>query len=283
MTLQFNMQSIHDSLTPPPLFERGEPMWHDPYIAKQMLTFHLNETHDIASRRPETIDRIVEWIRVRASLKPGKHLLDLGCGPGLYTRRFSQIGLQVTGIDYSQNSIDYAKNHDTQSTYIYQNYVEMDFPDACFDVVMMIYGDFCVLSQTERDNLLKKVHRMLKSGGYFVFDVTQPQAHSHIASLNTWSIAPNGGFWKPDPYLVLEQGFVYDDNITMEQYIVIEADGTQTLYRNWFQDYTQATLLPILESFGYNEVDVYGDLTGSPYREPDDWMGIVAKKSSYKD
>ena len=85
MTLNLDIQQIHQSLTPPPLFERGEPMWHDPYIAKQMLTYHLNESHDIASRRPEAIDSIVAWITQRLGLQAGMSLLDLGCGPGLYT------------------------------------------------------------------------------------------------------------------------------------------------------------------------------------------------------
>ena len=272
-----DLQQIQQSQTPPALFERGKPMWHDPYIATQMLKFHLDESHDIASRRPELIDKTVSWIMNRLDLQAGMRLLDLGCGPGLYTQRFAKQGLQVTGVDYSQYSIDYATAQDTQSMYICQNYVELDLPDQSFDVVVMIYGDFCVLTNGERDNLLAKVHQLLKSDGHFVFDVTQPQAHLYLQGFNRWSVTAAGGFWKPVPYLVLEQGFVYPDDITLHQYTVIESDGAQTLYRNWYHDYTPATLSFILESFGYNKVDSYGDLIGTPYSKVSDWLGIIAQ------
>ena len=277
MTL-LDLSAIQHSLAPPPLFERGEPMWHDPYIATQMLKFHLNASHDIASRRPQVIDQIVSWMIDRLNLQAGMHLLDLGCGPGLYTKRFSEKGLITTGIDYSQNSIDYAKAHDPATIYLCQNYVDMDFPDESFDMIMMIYGDFCVLNNEERDRLLAKVYQYLKQDGYFVFDVTQPQMHQYLANHNRWSIAPQGGFWKPAPYLVLEQGFSYAEDIILHQYIVIEEDGTQTIYRNWFHDYTPETLQPLLARAGYNKVDYFSDLIGTPYADDSDWCGVILQK-----
>lgn len=279
MIISFDIHFIQDSRTPPPLFERGAPMWHDPYIAAQMLGFHLDESHDIASRRPAVIDKTVAWIIKQTDLQAGNHLLDLGCGPGLYTKRFSDLGLNVTGVDYSQHSIDYAKSNDPNSTYQCQNYVDLDLPDESFNVVTMIYGDFCVLSNEERDHLLAKVHQLLKPNGYFIFDVTQPQMHQYLDNFNQWSIAADGGFWQAEPYLVLEQGFTYAGDVRMQQYVVISEDGTHTTYRNWYHDYTQATLSPILDSFEYNQVTFYGDLTGTPYTEPDDWCGVVAQKA----
>jgi len=275
--MQLDFTAIHQSQTPPPLFERGAPMWHDPHISKQMLEYHLAETHDIASRRPQVIDRIVAWITETLNLSGGMGLLDLGCGPGLYTSRFARQGLQVTGVDYSENSIDYARGHDSHSTYLRQDYTSLDLPENQFDVVMMIYGDFCVLSDNDRDNLLGKIKRWLKPDSAFVFDVTTPQVHAYLGKHLRWSVAPDGGFWKPEPYLVLEQGFVYPDDITLEQFIVIEDDGTQTVYRNWYQDYTPETVSRMLQDNGYNQIEIYGDLTGTPYTGDSDWCGVVAR------
>lgn len=274
-----NLQHLNTLKTKPPLFERGASMWNDPYISTQMLAFHLNESHDIASRRPEVISSTVKWITTKCNLKAGMHLLDLGCGPGLYTRRFAENGLQVTGIDYSQNSIDYAKSHDSQSTYIYQNYVDMEFADNLFDVVMMVYGDFCVLSDEERDKLLAKIHNILKTDGYFVFDVTQPQHHHYLENYNQWSIVPDGGFWMPEPHLVLEHGFLYADNISLEEYIVIQSDGTQTIFRNWYHDYTPTSIVPLLAAQHLDAFEFYSDLLGTPYSEESDWCGVIAQKT----
>ena len=54
----------------------------------------------------QDIDRSVQWLK---SIIPQRKILDLGCGPGLYTIRLSAAGYDVTGMDYSRRSIAYAK------------------------------------------------------------------------------------------------------------------------------------------------------------------------------
>ncbi|HOJ15222.1 MAG TPA: class I SAM-dependent methyltransferase, partial [Deltaproteobacteria bacterium] len=54
------------------------------------------------------------------NLTGNERILDLGCGPGLYTKRLSDAGYDVTGMDYSRRSIAYAKEHDTETRYIYR-------------------------------------------------------------------------------------------------------------------------------------------------------------------
>jgi len=94
----------------PDLYSPGEEQfWTDPHIAEQMLAAHLDPSNDAASRRPETIDREVDWLVTALGLKDGDRVLDLGCGPGLYSTRLARRGLQVTGVDFSANSIEYAR------------------------------------------------------------------------------------------------------------------------------------------------------------------------------
>ena len=142
----------------PAPFTRGEPLfWDDPHISAQMLDAHLNPDIDAASRRPETIDRSVKWLIETLGLKDGAPILDLGCGPGLYASRFARAGLQVTGVDYSQRSIDYATNYATKNklniTYRYQNYLELNDENQ-YDAALLIYGDFCPLNPEQRTTLL---------------------------------------------------------------------------------------------------------------------------------
>ncbi len=93
----------------PAPFTPGEQLfWNDPHIAQQMLAAHLSQNTDAASRNKETIAQTVDWLVDYLQLKIGQTVLDLGCGPGLYATRLAQQGLMVTGVDYSQNSIEYA-------------------------------------------------------------------------------------------------------------------------------------------------------------------------------
>ena len=100
--------------------------------------------------------------------------LDLGCGPGLYSENFFGKGFDVTGIDFSENSINYAKEQAAvfgyPINYLCKDYLEIDYENE-FDVVSLIYGDLCVLSHQDRDKLLKKVYKALQPDGYLIFDV----------------------------------------------------------------------------------------------------------------
>lgn len=271
--------NIQELTQRPQLFESGdESIWVDPHIAKQMLALHINPQHDVASRKAETIDKIVDWIVKRCQLQADNTLLDLGCGPGLYCRRFSEKGLRVTGVDMSQTSIDYAREHDPQTTYICQNYTDLQV-DEKFNAISLIYGDFCVLSDTDRDALLDKIYALLADDGYFTFDVTTPNHNASIPA-QSWSVADEGGFWKPNAYIELSQKFDYPEHDTIcQQYIILEPDQTTSRYRVWNHGYTSETIEPVLKQHGFTIEGIYGDLMGSDYDPDGIWMGIIARRS----
>jgi 2-polyprenyl-3-methyl-5-hydroxy-6-metoxy-1,4-benzoquinol methylase len=142
-------------LNKPVLWQRSfEPFWDDEHISKGMLKAHLDPDSDLASRKHEYIDRSVNWLA--GFLSSCNRILDLGCGPGLYTKRFSDMGFDVTGVDTSRRSIEYAKCRDTKTTYSHSNYLENEFA-GMFDIALMIYCDYAALTLSERQKLLKKV------------------------------------------------------------------------------------------------------------------------------
>lgn len=278
----FSIKALSDLQKRPPLFSPGEAQfWTDPHIASQMLAFHLDPNIEAASRRPETIQRTVDWLIQTLELKPGHHLLDLGCGPGLYAARLAKYGLHVTGVDFSQNSIDYAVKTAWETgfniEYRCQNYLELD-DESQFDAVLLIYGDFCPLSPQQRTRLLANVHRALKPGGYFVLDVTTPLLRQREGLKNGW-YAAQSGFWKSGPHLVLEQGFSYDGEIFLDQYIVIEETGKISVYRNWFQDYSSDKIIAELDANGFHVEDLWSNLEGTSFSPNADWIGVVARKA----
>jgi SAM-dependent methyltransferase len=266
----------------PEPFTSGEVLfWDDPHISAQMLEAHLNPDIDAASRRPETIDRSVKWLIETLSLKAGDSILDLGCGPGLYASRFAPAGLQVTGVDYSRRSIEYASNYAKENnlniTYRYQNYLELDDENQ-YDAALLIYGDFCTLNPDQRAALLQNVYRALKPNGNFVLDVSTRECRRQHAIKNSWH-ALESGFCKPGPHLLLEDGFEYpDQSLWLDQFVVIEADGKVSVFRNWFQDYTPESITVELSQGGFCVKSLWGDLTGQPYTPESEWIGLITRK-----
>ena len=266
----------------PEPFTPGETLfWDDPHISSQMLKVHLDPNTEAASRRLETIDRSVKWLIETLGLKPGDSVLDLGCGPGLYTSRFARAGLEVTGVDYSRRSIEHAVKHATENRldirYRYQNYLELQEENQ-YQSAFLIYGDFCPLNPEQRSTLLRKVHRALKTNGRFVLDVTTRECRKKHGVKNGWYAAENG-FWKPGPHLVLEEGFDYpEQGIWLDQYIVVEANGNLSIYRNWFQDYTPESITAELSQAGFAVEGLWSDLTGTPYRPESEWIGVITSR-----
>jgi ubiquinone/menaquinone biosynthesis C-methylase UbiE len=71
---------------------------------------------------------------------PDATLLDVGCGPGYFTRRFAQdAGLRVTGLDPDRDSLDYARAHGgPNEVYVAGDARDLPFPDGSFDFVSSI-------------------------------------------------------------------------------------------------------------------------------------------------
>lgn len=283
MNNRIDIEQLHRLQEKPLPYTPGEPLfWNNPYISQQMLAAHLDPNSDRASRRPETIDRCVAWIVQELSLHPGDAILDLGCGPGLYTSRLAKLGFAVTGVDYSRASIDYAiqfaKEHQLKINYRFQDYLTLT-DQLQFDVALLIYGDFCPLSPDQRRTLLANIHRALKPQGVFILDVSRTNPETSNLSGANW-YASLGGFWRPEPHLVLEQSFYYPEHaLHLDQYNVIEQAGNLSVYRVWRQEYTPETITSELKAGGFDVLSIWGDLTGQPYSEGGDWIGVVARKN----
>ena len=279
---RLDLAQLHKLQQKPLPYAPGEPLfWTDPHISQQMLAAHLNPSIEAASRRPETIDRSVDWIVEELALPHGAAILDLGCGPGLYSSRLAQKGLRVTGVDFSARSIAYAQQaaRDSRLDVVYrcQDYLTLE-DNARYEAVLLIYGDFCPLSPEQRRTLLANIHRALKPHGRFVLDVSRHDPHHPDCSATSWYSSP-AGFWKPVPHLALEQTISYPEQaLQLDQYSIIEADGTLSVYRNWRQEYTEESIATELAAGGFDVQSFWGDLTGMPATMDSEWIGIVARK-----
>jgi ubiquinone/menaquinone biosynthesis C-methylase UbiE len=106
----------------------------------------------------------------------GQRVCDIACGQGLATRELAMRGAQVTGIDISRNQLALARQYESQDPlgidYVHDDAQTLDSQsDSSFDGVTCCMG---LINIPDLDACLHAVHRVLKSGGWFVFCITHP-------------------------------------------------------------------------------------------------------------
>ena len=265
----------------PALFEKSTAkFWNDPHISRHMLEAHLNPSWDAATRRHAFVTRSVAWISRLAPPPDFPKLVDFGCGPGIYAERFYEAGYAVSGVDFSERSVAYAKKHAEEKGYSIryrmEDYLEYS-ADEKFDVATLIYCDFGVLAPSERKTVLHNVFTSLQSGGLFIFDVFTPRYHAGREERKGWEYC-DSGFYSPDPHVCLSAFYRYDeDNTVLDQSIIITEEAVQR-YNIWEHMFTTAELERDLRSAGFDGVEFYGDIAGAEYDENGTVICAVARK-----
>jgi SAM-dependent methyltransferase len=264
---------------PAPFAPHDAPFWDDPYIGACMLAAHLDPRTDAASRRPETIARTVSHLAAAMGLGPGSRLLDLGCGPGLYASAFAARGVSVSGIDLSPVAIAYAveaaRAAGAEIAYRVGDYTR-DPLGGPYDAAVLIYLDFGVLPDDQRDRLLDAVRTSLRPGGGFALDV-HAFARRRAPDASISVERADGGFWRPGRHVVVTTTYRYGDDLDVDQHAVVE-DGGVTTYRVWDRAYRVAGLRSLLRRHGLAVEAVWSDLAGTPHRRSSPTLGILARR-----
>jgi len=252
-----NILKLFNITKRPKVYETGSStMWTDPYIAKQLLKYHLASDNDMASRSNEKIELIVDWIQQMLG-KNNIDILDLGCGPGLYAERFAIKGHKVTGIDFSENSIKYAKKSAAENNLDIE-YMQMDYRELKiiekYDLAVLIYLDFCVLNPDDAKNVLKNIYKSLKPEGMLLLDVINERNIDSKIMPQSWEVAESG-FWKETPYIAMSRGYHYpEEKLLLNQHIVIDSEEKVDTYNFWSRYYEKEEMKTLLEMIGYKEI-----------------------------
>lgn len=122
-------------------------------------------------------DRRAELFVEHGGLAPGKRVLELGCGTGVFLERVARCGASLHGLDLSDDLLEKARARVAGLPNVVLdlgNAEATPYPAAHFDAV---YGS-SVLHHLDLDAALAEAHRVLRPGGRVVFaepNVLNPQ------------------------------------------------------------------------------------------------------------
>jgi len=274
---------VNRALPAVPWAEGDNIPWDDPAFSARMLHAHLDQSHDLASRRLETIEQHVDWIhRSILNERPTK-ILDLTCGPGLYTQRLAKLGHQCVGVDFSPASVahatEVAEREGLRCTYVEGDVRNVD-PGKGFGLAMMVWGQFNVFPRPDAERLLFRVHERLVSDGVLVLE---PQSYAHVKGSGlrgpTWQ-ASESGLFSDRPHLVLEEPFWEESTQTSTTrfYIVDAETGGVTRHALSNAAYREEQYEAMLRAVGFASVRFLRSLTGVPEEaEPATHVAVAMK------
>lgn len=273
--------------TPVPApWEEGDNIpWNDPAFSRRMLDQHLSQDHDRASRKFDVIDRHVEWIHGVLLGGEAGRVLDLCCGPGLYTSRLAALGHECVGVDFSPASIEHAGELSGESG-VKVEYILGDVrcvePGTGFDLVMLIFGELNVFPSADAALLIRKAHDALAPGGALLLE---PQKYDAVRETGespaTWYTA-EGGLFSDLSHLCLEEHYWDEESrtATTRFYVVDAATGGVERHAMTAQAYTNKDYGRLLSEGGFDSGDFLDSLPGTPEDGFRELLAIVARKAA---
>jgi SAM-dependent methyltransferase len=249
-----------------------------------MLAEHLSQAHDAASRRAEKIDEQVAWIHKKVLNAQATRILDLGCGPGLYTSRLARWGHQCAGIDYSPAAIEYAAEKATREgltcEYRRGDIRQVDYGSG-HGLVMLLFGEFNVFRPADARAVLSRANEALADGGLLLLEPHTLAAVRQIGvQPRSWDTLESGLF--SDRAHVLLQENHWDPTVsaaTKRFYVVDAVTGEVTRHAVSYQAYTDEAYRALLVGHGFRDVELLPSITGKQDDSQAGLMAILARKS----
>ena len=274
---------IHRQAVPIPWSEGEKIPWNEPGFSQRMLLEHLSQEHDAASRRFNIIDSHVAWIHHSVLSDRPTKILDLGCGPGLYTSRLAKLGHACVGIDFSPASISHARElaqvEQLQCSYLQQDIRTADYGHG-YGLAMLVFGEFNVFRRTDARLILEKAHQALAENGRLLLEVHTYIAVQAIGKQPVSWYATESGLFSDRPHICLVENF-WDalQHVATERYYILDGStGSVTRYAASTQAYTEDEYRLLLEECGFGKIVFHPSLSGGIDESQSDLFVIVCQK-----
>ncbi len=271
---------LHRNMDLQPWAEGERIPWDDPAFSRRILKEHLTQEHDAASRRMTRIKKHVAWIHRQVLAGQPTHILDLGCGPGLYAAPFTRLGHTYTGIDFSPACIEYANENAPPGSSYHLGDVRSAAFGSGYGLVLFIFGALNIVPPADARSILKKAFAALTPGGRILLETSTPEAVDQIGNQPSMWYSAETGLFSDRPHLCLMENF-WDEAqaIATERFYIIDAaTGAVTRHAASTVAYTEAQLRKMLKEAGFRDISLYPSLTGKEEIHSQEMVVVLAQK-----
>jgi len=143
---------------------KDSSMWYASWFDTPYYhTLYKDRNHTEAS---DFMDNLTHYL----NLEKGERILDLACGKGRHSIYLNTLGYDVTGVDLSENSIQYASQYENETLHFKVHDMCKPYPEK-FSAVFNLFTSFGYFDK-EEDNLttIKSIKSDLNEKGFGVID-----------------------------------------------------------------------------------------------------------------
>ena len=200
----------------------------------------------------------VEAIVEKHGIRTPELWLDLGCGTGRMTLELALRGRDMTGIDYSPEMLDIAREEAErlgidsvlwlcQDMREFELYGTVDVAISCLDTINHL------ITKKDLDKCLKLVHNYLAPEGLFIFDINGKYKFENVYADNSYVMEEDGA-------VCIWQNYYNEKTQKCDFYITLFEENEDGLYER-FDEHQQEkmyTLRSIKNSLSVNNLEFIG-------------------------
>lgn len=211
------------------------------------------------------LDNIIKNININNG-----RILDVACGKGRHAKYLNHLGFNVTGIDLSKNSIEFANRDSNENLKYFVHDMRSVFKKNHFDLVTNLFTSFGYFeNQEDEQTTINAMSNNLKEGGLLLIDFMNVK--KVISSLVTSESKEIDGI----KFLIERK---YDENHIIKKIIIKDKDSDLN-----FQEKVRALTLydfdVMLKKANMKIVDLFGDYSLNEFNAIDsDRLIIISRK-----
>lgn len=203
-------------------------------------------------------------------------VLDLACGSGNLTAPLVAAGLDVIGVDLSEDMLVEAKQKLPDTLFLQQDMRQLALAGTVSGVVCGMDGINHLCRTADVAAVFAGVYRALEKGGLFVFDVNTPYKHREV-------LADHAFVFEEEDFLCVWQNRLIARTMEVDMWLDFFVEGADGRYDRLCDHvreraYSEKTLRRLLAEAGFDVLAVYEDMTENAPADDSQRMVFVARR-----
>jgi ubiquinone/menaquinone biosynthesis C-methylase UbiE len=239
--------------------------WWESWFGEEYLDLYPHR--DLESARREAAFALA---RLPANPHP---LLDLCCGSGRHSLRFSEAGVRPVAMDYSAPLLEVARRRDPRLRLVRGDMRALPFADESFRTVVNFFTSFgYFLRETENVAVVSEIERVLRGDGVFLCDTVGRE----------WALArlvPEESRRCGDKEYRIRRWW-NPETSRLEKEIEVRREGSTETFRESVRAYTASELAGLLAAAGLSVEAAWGGFDGAPAGPDSPRLIVMARKAA---